>query len=87
MKNAAFSAQSIQRIIDTELRPLVNVDGGDIRFASLEGTTVRVIASAACAGCPKCDDDFAWWIARELNRRTGNTFDVTLDVEHTYYHH
>lgn len=34
------------------LRPLVEADGGSIELGSVDGNTVTVVLSDACAGCP-----------------------------------
>ncbi len=35
-----------------EIRPMLQGDGGDIEFVSLEGTVVKVRLQGACSGCP-----------------------------------
>jgi len=45
-------AQDIKKVIDTEVRPAVARDGGDIQFNRYEEGVVYVSLSGACAGCP-----------------------------------
>jgi Fe-S cluster biogenesis protein NfuA len=47
----AGTYQQIENAI-ARIRPLLQSDGGDIEIVELEGTTVRVRLTGACAGCP-----------------------------------
>lgn len=42
----------IREIIDTEIRPAVAMDGGDITFADYSDGVVRVHLQGSCSGCP-----------------------------------
>ena len=42
----------IQRILDEDVRPYVEADGGEIAFAGYRDGVVQVILRGACAGCP-----------------------------------
>lgn len=35
-----------------QIRPMLNADGGDIEFVSLEDGVVKVRLQGACSGCP-----------------------------------
>ena len=35
-----------------EIRPVLQADGGDVEFVSLEGDVVKVKLTGACGGCP-----------------------------------
>jgi Fe-S cluster biogenesis protein NfuA len=35
-----------------EIRPMLNADGGDVEFVSMEGSTVKVRLKGACGCCP-----------------------------------
>ena len=50
--NAAVDLTAVRRVIDTDIRPYIQADGGDIEILSLEGNTVRVRLSGACVSCP-----------------------------------
>lgn len=41
----------VKNLID-EIRPRLQMDGGDIEFVSLEDNVVKVRLQGACAGCP-----------------------------------
>jgi len=43
--------ERIKEVID-QIRPNLRMDGGDIEFVALEGTTVKVRLRGACCGCP-----------------------------------
>jgi Fe-S cluster biogenesis protein NfuA len=42
----------IREVIENQIRPLLQRDGGDIEFVSLDNKTVKVRLRGACAGCP-----------------------------------
>ncbi len=44
--------QKIKMILDTELRPAVALDGGDLVFNRFEDGVVYIHMQGACAGCP-----------------------------------
>lgn len=44
--------QKIKDLIDTYVRPAVEMDGGNISFKSYEEGIVTVILQGACSGCP-----------------------------------
>lgn len=44
--------QMIKAILDTEIRPAVALDGGDIVFHKFEDGVVSLFMQGACAGCP-----------------------------------
>lgn len=43
--------EQVRAVLD-EIRPMLQNDGGDIEFVSLEGTVVKVRLQGACSGCP-----------------------------------
>jgi NifU-like protein len=44
--------QLIQKVIDEELRPALQADGGDLDLIDIDGKTVRVSLRGACTNCP-----------------------------------
>jgi Fe-S cluster biogenesis protein NfuA len=44
--------QKIKELIDTYVRPAVEMDGGNIAFKSFEEGIVTVILQGSCSGCP-----------------------------------
>ena len=42
----------VRQIIETQIRPMLQRDGGDIEFVGLEDGTVKVRLQGACRGCP-----------------------------------
>ena len=43
--------EDIKQALD-EIRPVLQADGGDVEFVSLEGDVVKVKLTGACGGCP-----------------------------------
>ena len=42
----------VKKILDDEIRPAVQMDGGDIAFIGMDGNDVQVQLQGACVGCP-----------------------------------
>ena len=49
---AAVDLAAVRRVIDLDIRPYIQADGGDIELVSVEGNIVRVRLSGACNTCP-----------------------------------
>jgi Fe-S cluster biogenesis protein NfuA len=45
-------AARVRVILDRDIRPYVEQDGGEIRFAGYRDGVVEVVLQGACAGCP-----------------------------------
>ncbi|MEI6232442.1 MAG: NifU family protein [Planctomycetota bacterium] len=43
---------SVRKLIDTDIRPFVQADGGDIELVGINGNKVRVKLLGACETCP-----------------------------------
>lgn len=50
--SASEIEKKIREILDTEIRPAVAMDGGDIQFDRFEDGIVYVYMQGSCAGCP-----------------------------------
>jgi len=44
--------EKVREILEKQIRPLIQRDGGDIEFVGIENKTVRVRLRGACVGCP-----------------------------------
>ncbi|MBS3820627.1 MAG: Fe-S cluster assembly protein NifU [Planctomycetes bacterium] len=43
--------QKVQEVIETEIRPVLQNDGGDLELIDIDGTTVKVAFRGSCAWC------------------------------------
>jgi NifU-like protein len=48
----ATRLHAIRKVIDQDIRPYVQADGGDIELVALEGNRVKVRLLGACVSCP-----------------------------------
>jgi len=55
--------------IISEIRPRLQMDGGDIEFVSLDGDKVLVRLKGACAGCPSAAYTLAAVVERVIKER------------------
>ncbi|MFP4370441.1 MAG: NifU family protein [Candidatus Kapaibacterium sp.] len=44
--------KNIETLIDNEIRPFIEADGGRIKLRDIKDNTVYVELAGACAGCP-----------------------------------
>lgn len=44
--------QLVQKVIDEEIRPSLQADGGDLELVDVDGTTVSVSLRGTCTSCP-----------------------------------
>lgn len=50
--NDSDVVRQIKRILQTEIKPVVALDGGDIVFAKYENNILHLRMQGSCAGCP-----------------------------------
>jgi Fe-S cluster biogenesis protein NfuA len=51
-ENDSAIVKQIKRLIETEIRPVVALDGGDIAFVGYENNILSLKMMGACSGCP-----------------------------------
>jgi len=81
----ALDSRSVAQIVETALRPKVQVDGGDIELEKVEGDTVYLGAHADCASCPATSDCLRWWCEREIERLLGARAHVVIHPHVPYF--
>lgn len=58
--------QLVTKIIDEEIRPALNKDGGDIELIDIDGHEVIVSLRGACVGCPSSGHTLKDFVERRL---------------------
>lgn len=43
--------EDVKKVLE-KVRPMLQADGGDVEFVSMEGDVVKVRLKGACGGCP-----------------------------------
>ncbi len=64
-----ITKEKVKEILDKEIRPALQKDGGDIELVDLTGGTVKVRLRGACAGCPMSQITMANFVERFLKER------------------
>ena len=67
----------IEEVINQEIRPYIEMDGGKIRFVEMKEGIVYVELSGACGSCPSSTMTLKGGVERILKRR----FDQIESVE------
>ena len=70
------ATQRIIQIIETEIRPAVAMDGGDIQFGSYEEGIVRLHLRGSCSGCPSSLMTLKMGIERKLKEEVPEVKEV-----------
>jgi Fe-S cluster biogenesis protein NfuA len=71
-------AQEIGEVIMNEIRPYIEMDGGQIRFVELKDGVVFVELSGACGTCPSAQMTLKGGVERILKRRFPEIASVEL---------
>ena len=58
--------QRVQAILEDEIRPALQMDGGDVQLVGVEGGEVQLRLRGACAGCPGAQMTLRMGIERRL---------------------
>ncbi|MDR2681591.1 MAG: NifU family protein [Holosporaceae bacterium] len=58
--------EKILQIVETSIRPSLQMDGGDITVVSLEGNTLYVKLRGACSHCPMASETLKYGVERTL---------------------
>jgi len=56
----------IQQVLETEVKPFLAVDGGDVELYDVEGDKVKVILKGACGSCPSSTATLKYAIEERL---------------------
>ncbi|WP_419781407.1 Fe-S cluster assembly protein NifU [Maridesulfovibrio sp.] len=58
--------QLVTKVIEEEIRPALNKDGGDIELVDIDGHEVIVSLRGACVGCPSSGNTLKGFVERRL---------------------
>jgi NFU1 iron-sulfur cluster scaffold homolog, mitochondrial len=72
--------QRIKELIDTYVRPAVEMDGGNIVFKSFENGVVSVILQGSCSGCPSSTVTLKAGIEGMLKRMVPQVTEVVQEM-------
>lgn len=56
----------IQQVLDTEVRPMLMADGGNVELYNVEGDRVQVILTGACGSCASSTETLKYAIENKL---------------------
>jgi Fe-S cluster biogenesis protein NfuA len=70
--------ESIERVLDGKVRPVLREHGGDVRVASFGDGVLRVKMQGACNNCPSAVFDIERLVAAEVRDAIPDVKDVVL---------
>ena len=69
MTNAIATLEQQVRETLEELRPALQMDGGDVEFVGIDGSVVQVRLLGACGGCPMATMTLVGFVEERLKQR------------------
>ena len=76
----AMLVQKIKDLIDTYVKPAVEMDGGNIEFKSFDNGIVTVILQGSCSGCPSSTVTLKSGIEGMLKRMVPEVTEVVSEM-------
>lgn len=76
-KNNALT-EKVQQVIDNDIKPYIEADGGRIKLKKVQDGVVYVELSGACAGCPGATMTLRGGVERILKMRIAEIEAVRL---------
>ena len=76
----AILVEKIKELIDTYVKPAVEMDGGNIEFKSFDKGVVTVILQGACSGCPSSTVTLKSGIEGMLKRMVPEVTEVVSEM-------
>ncbi len=58
----------VRSLLENEIRPVIQRDGGDIVYMGMDGNTVKVQLQGACVGCPHSAQTLYMGVERYLKQ-------------------
>jgi Fe-S cluster biogenesis protein NfuA len=74
-------ARKVKELIDTYVKPAVEMDGGNIEFKAYENGVVHVTMQGSCSGCPSSTVTLKAGIEGMLKRMIPEVTDVVQEME------
>lgn len=72
--------KKIENIIDKEIRPYIQMDGGEIKLISFKNGIVKVALQGACRGCPSSVSTLKHGIEKKLKNEIPNQITDVISV-------
>ena len=66
----------IQEVVEKEIRPGLQADGGDLELIDIDGDQVSVRLKGSCAGCPSAHVTLKRWVEAKLRERVAPSLAV-----------
>ena len=79
-KNKSKLERQIEDVINTNIKPNIQMDGGDIELVSCVNKTVKVFLKGACSGCPSSQMTLKHGIETLLKERFPNKINEVIAI-------
>lgn len=71
-----FTKENIQLVINSEIAPALEADGGGIQLIGVEGNEINVCLTGACNGCPSAKITLAYGVEKVFQEKFSNDIKV-----------
>jgi NifU-like protein len=71
----------IQKVVNEEIRPGLQADGGDMELTDIDGDRVVVKLTGSCAGCPGAHITLKRWVEAKLRERVNPELVVEEELD------
>ena len=68
--------EEVKEVIDKEIKPLLEMEGGSIELVSMDNGVVKVKLCGACAGCPMSQYTLVNFVEATLKERVPGVKEV-----------
>ena len=79
-ENLTTTEIKIEEIINTQIKPNIQMDGGDIELVSCKNKIVKVFLKGACSGCPSSQMTLKHGIETLLKEKFPNHVDEVIAI-------
>jgi len=79
-KNKSKLERQIEDVINTNIKPNIQMDGGDIELVSCVNKTVKVFLKGACSGCPSSQMTLKHGIETLLKEKFPNKINEVIAI-------
>ena len=68
--------KTIERVLEEDVRPKLNMDGGSAELADLDGNTVKIRLTGMCSGCAGAAGTLKNFIEKTLKEKVDSSLSV-----------
>lgn len=76
---------ALKAYIDSEIKPCVQADGGEIELKSVEDNTIYIAALNECSICPLTRNCYQDWLQQKINAKFKSDYKIYIEIKKPYF--